>query len=72
MNPTGKSAKTCPAPFAKIFGFSETANHLYNPRRPVPLEGRLEIVTDSGQDAVDARGARDEGVFPADGEAVWS
>ena len=28
--------------------------------RPVPKEGRLEIVTDVGQDAVDASGATDE------------
>ena len=60
MNPTGKSAKTCPVPFAKIFRFSEDANHPYKPRRPVPLEGRLEIVTDAGQDAVDAGSALDE------------
>jgi hypothetical protein len=26
-------------------------------------EGRLEIVTDAGQDAMDARGAKDEGAF---------
>ena len=37
-----------------------------------PTEGRLEIVTDAGQDAVDASGAEDEGAFPADGEVVWS
>jgi len=48
------------------------ANHFYIHRRPVPLEGRLEIVTDAGQDAVDARGANDEGAFLADGEVVWS
>jgi hypothetical protein len=38
-NLTGKSAKTCPAPFAKIFWFSEEANHLYIPRCPAPLGG---------------------------------
>ena len=37
-----------------------------------PTEGRLEIVTDAGQDAVDARGAKDEGACLADGEVVWS
>ena len=31
--------------------------------RPVPLEGRLENVTDAGQDAVDARSAIDAGAF---------
>ena len=35
-------------------------------------KGRLEIVTDAGQDAVDASGARDEGAQLADGEVVWS
>jgi hypothetical protein len=30
------------------------------PNRPVPLEGRLAIVTDAGRDAVDAGGAFDE------------
>jgi hypothetical protein len=35
-------------------------------------EGRLEIVTDAGQDAVDARRAKDEGASFADGEVVWS
>jgi hypothetical protein len=34
---------------------------LYIRGRPVPLEGRLEIVTDAGQDAVAAGGAFDEG-----------
>jgi hypothetical protein len=37
-----------------------------------PTEGRLEIVTDAGQDAVDASGARDEDAWLADGEVVWS
>jgi hypothetical protein len=30
-----------------------------------PAEGRLEIVTDAGQDAVDASGALDEGALSA-------
>jgi hypothetical protein len=30
------------------------------PLRPVPLEGRIAIVTDAGRDAVDADGAKDE------------
>jgi len=37
-----------------------------------PTEGRLEIVTDAGQDAVDAISAKDEGACLADGEVVWS
>jgi len=32
------------------------------PSPSCPTEGRLEIVTDAGQDAVDASGAKDEGV----------
>jgi hypothetical protein len=31
-------------------------------RRPVPLEGRIAIVTDAERDAVDADGASDEGI----------
>jgi len=47
-------------------------NHPYNRSRPVPLEGRLEIVTDAGQDAVAASSAGDESAYLADGEVVWS
>ena len=55
----------------KYSDFPETQITLY-PRRPVPQRGRFEIVTDAGQDAVDASGAKDEGAFLADGEVVWS
>ena len=34
---------------------------MHDPPRPVPQKGRLEIVADAGQDAVDAGGARNEG-----------
>ena len=37
---TGKSVKSCLAPFAKIFRFALYPNHFYIPRRPVPHEGR--------------------------------
>jgi hypothetical protein len=60
--PTGKSvvvANSCPAPFAKIFRFPLWPNHLYIPRRPTPLEGRIAIVTDAGRDAVDAAASGD-------------
>src|ERR1700688_844067 len=50
----------CPVPFAKIFRFAPDPNHFYNSRRPVPLQGRIAIVTDAGRDAVDAGGALDE------------
>ena len=33
---------------AKIFRFAITPNHSYNSRHPVPLEGRIAIVTDVG------------------------
>jgi hypothetical protein len=62
---------SCPAPFAKIFWFSTDPNHLPIPGRPVPLEGRLAIVTDAGRDAVDADVPITNGM-EADGEVVWS
>ena len=49
-----------PVPFAKIFPFPPDPNHFYIPRRLVPSEGRIAIVTDAGRDAVDAGGALDE------------
>jgi hypothetical protein len=70
--PTGKSAKTCPVPFEKIFCFSEIPNHLHNPRHPVPLKGRFAIVTNAGRAAVDAGCASDESTAFADGEVVWA
>jgi hypothetical protein len=44
----------CPVLFVEIFLFSFDPNHFYILGRPVPHKGRLEIVTDAGQDAVDA------------------
>src|SRR6266496_5630398 len=49
----------CPAPFAKIFLFRPEANQFTDSHRPVPLEGRIAIVTDAGRDAVDARASGD-------------
>ena len=69
---TIQAVSTCPVPASKIFLFPSEANHLFICRRLVPLEGRLAIVTDAGRDAVDADGAKDEGAWFADGEAVWS
>src|SRR6202035_75698 len=61
---TGKSVTrpslACPAPFEKIFWFSEDPNHLYIHRRPVPTEGRFANVTNAERDAVDAGCASDE------------
>jgi hypothetical protein len=33
IDPTGKSAKSCPAQVAKIFRFTVDPNHFYKPRR---------------------------------------
>jgi hypothetical protein len=46
--PTGKSLKTCPALYIKIFRFALTPNHPYNSAIPRPQEGRIAIVTDVG------------------------
>ena len=37
--------------------FSFDPNHFYIPRRSVPMQGRIAIVTDAGRNAVDAGGA---------------
>jgi hypothetical protein len=72
---TGKSARLlfvrCPALFAKKFRFALTPNQIYIHDRPVPLEGRLAIVTDAGRDAVDADAPLTNGAG-ADGKVVWS
>jgi hypothetical protein len=49
-----------PVPSAKICLFPSDPNHLHIPRRLVPSEGRLAIVTNAGRDAVDADGADNE------------
>jgi hypothetical protein len=54
----------------KYFCFSEMQIKLYD-SPSCPTEGRLEIVTDAGQDAVDAGGALTNALL-ADGEVVWS
>jgi hypothetical protein len=61
----------CPALVAKIFLFSSDPNHFTYLGRPVPLEGRLAIVTDAGRDAVDVEVPITNGA-EADGEVVWS
>ena len=42
-----------PVPFAKIFRFALTPNHIYIDDVH-PTEGRIAIVTDAGLDAMDA------------------
>jgi hypothetical protein len=54
----------------KYFCFSETQTRLYD-LPSCPTEGRLEIVTDAEQDAVDADALLTNGA-DADGEGVWS
>jgi hypothetical protein len=46
--PDGQISKTCQAPFAKIFWFSEYPNQGYIFRHPVPKEGRFAVVTNVG------------------------
>jgi hypothetical protein len=45
---SGKSAKSCQAPFAKIFLFFRMANQVYKSDVPCPQEGRFAIVTNVG------------------------
>src|SRR5882672_7006913 len=59
-SPTGKSAKTCPAPCEKIFLSPRRANHFYNSVRLVPARGALAIVTKRGAGCGGRGGAFDE------------
>jgi hypothetical protein len=64
VDPTGKSLAQLINPSVqplsqKYSDFQKTQISLY-PQPSCPTEGRLEIVTDAGQDAVDASGAEDE------------
>ena len=68
---TDQADLPCPDPFEKIFRFAATPNQIYIDHRPVPLEGRLMIVTIAGRDAVDADAPITNGT-EADGEVVWS
>jgi hypothetical protein len=67
----GKSAIPCPAPFVKIFLFESDPNQMRMSRHPVPLEGRIAIVTDVGA-GCGGRGRRFDEDAGADGEVVWS
>jgi len=62
----------CPAPFEKIFWFSENANHPITPAVLSFREGRWPSSRTLGRDAVDAGSAQDESADLADGEVVWS
>jgi hypothetical protein len=67
--PTASAA--CPAPFEKIFCFSEYPNHFIFPAILFHSEGRFANVTNAGRGAVDVA-ARLTGDANADGEDVWS
>jgi hypothetical protein len=61
----------CPAPFTKIFWFSENPNQSISVAILFHSEGRFANVTNAGRGAVDAT-ARLTGDANADGEDVWS
>ena len=61
----------CPVLPAKIFLFWLEPNHPHIRCYPVPLEGRIAIVTNAGRGAVDVEGPITNGA-EADGEDVWS
>ena len=54
IDPTGKSAKTCPALSEKIFRFRRRANQRYQLAPSRPARGALRNVTNVGRDEVDA------------------
>ena len=60
IDPTGKSAKTCPALARKIFHLTRRANQRYDSARLTRQEGRVAIVTNAWWDAVDADVTTDE------------
>src|SRR6266850_5182734 len=60
-SPTGKSPEVCPVLRAKIFRLTRRANQRHYFARLTADEGRVAIVTNVRWDAVDARGAQDEG-----------
>jgi hypothetical protein len=61
----------CPVLSEKIFLFLPKPNHRHILGHPVPLEGRIAIVTDAGRGAVDVAVSLTNGT-KADGKAVWS
>jgi hypothetical protein len=61
----------CPAPFAKIFWFSERQITFITPVVPSHSEGRWPSSRTLGRDAVDAAALLTNSA-KADGEVVWS
>src|SRR6266404_2736133 len=68
---TGKSAKVCPAPFAKIFRLTCRANHRHNSARLTADEGRWPSSRTRGEMRW-TRELRLTCVAQAYGEVVWS
>jgi|SRR6267142_432884 len=63
LHPTGKSAKTCPAPYEKIFRLTRRANQRYQLAPSFSRqEGRSRVVTNAGGDAMDAAASARNGV----------
>jgi hypothetical protein len=70
---TGSKYSRFSSPFAKIFRFSRSRNHLYVLARPAFLsEGRLAIVTDVGGGMRWTRWYRWTSGIDAYGEDAWS
>src|SRR5215216_6901227 len=67
---TGKSVKTCPAPFVKIFCFRSHANHRHNSARLTADEGRWPSSRTRGEMRW-TRELRLTCVARAYGEVVW-
>src|ERR1700722_11909149 len=72
FDPSGKSPTHLSSPFRKNISVFFLPKSLSEFPHPVPLEGRIMIVTDVGA-GCGGRGRRfDECADLADGEAVWS
>src|SRR4051794_15755730 len=72
QHPTGKSAKSCPVPRAKIFRFRRRANHRFNSARLTADEGRVAIVTNVAVRCGGRASCEKTNASRADGEVVWS
>jgi hypothetical protein len=59
---TGKSLNCLSSPLCENIPLRRTPKSTLYPSPSRPTEGRLAIVTNAGRDAVDADGAKDEGV----------
>ena len=71
--PTGKSAKPCPPPVAKIYRFAFDPKHLYKPRRLAPSQRGVSWSSRNVGAGCDGRRRyRKTNGTGADGKAVWS